>query len=359
MNTVGKIIKLTFFGESHSEYMGITIDGIKSGILINQDLIRLNLTKRQPKKDINTSRIEDDNYNFITGLKDNITTGAPLTVLIKNNRFDSKEYPNLNETPRPSHADYPAFIKFNGYNDYFGGGMFSGRLTVLWIIIGSIAQQLLEEKGIYIGSHIYSIHNIHDDLFDSIQISKDLIKKLNQEDIPLMNHSLEAIIREKIKDTMNKNDSIGGIIESAIIHLPIGIGQPLFHSIESYLSYLLFSIPGVKGIEFGSGFDITKLYGSEANDSYYYDNKDLKLKTNHNGGVLGGLSNGAPIIIRTAIKPIASIKKPQETINTKTKTNTIIELNGRHDPQILTRVHSVINAVLNYGILDLLYEETI
>ena len=357
MNTVGNNIKITFFGESHSQKMGLTIDGLPPGIDINHKLIDANLLKRKPKTKISTSRIEDDIYTIISGIKNNITTGSPLTFLIENNDFNSKEYPNLNQTPRPGHADFPAFIKYKGYNDYLGGGMFSGRLTVLWIIIGSIAQQMLEKKAIFIGSHIYSLHDVKDQGFDLNDIPMTLIEDLNKKDVPLLDETKTPKLMSAIEKAITKMDSLGGVIESAIINLPIGIGQPLFHSIESYLSYLLFSIPSVKGIEFGLGFDISKKYGSEVNDIYHYEDQQVKMKTNYNGGILGGLSTGAPIVIRTAIKPIASIQQSQPTINTSTKTNTVIELKGRHDPQIVTRVHSVITAVLNFGILDLMCEE--
>lgn len=358
MNTIGQNIKITFFGESHSEYMGVVIDNILPGTEINHDLIKFNLDKRRPKIDLNTTRIETDDYQIIAGILNNKTTGSPLTVLIKNNQFNKNEYPNLNKTPRPSHADMPAYIKYKGYNNYFGGGMFSGRLTALWVIVGSIAQQLLEEKGIYVGSHIYSLYDILDNPFDKNHIDEKLIKELNNNSMPLIHNNLESKMTELIKNTIKNNDSIGGVIESAIIHLPIGIGEPLFHSLESYISYLLFSIPSIKGIEFGSGFNITKHYGSEINDEYYYDNENnIKTKSNHNGGILGGLSTGAPIIIRSAVKPIASISKTQNTINTETHKNTTIHIKGRHDAQIVTRISPVINAVLNFAIMDLIYEE--
>ncbi|MFW6272280.1 MAG: chorismate synthase [bacterium] len=356
MNTVGQNLKITFFGESHSEYTGVVIDNILTGIEINHDLIRMNLDKRRPKKNLSTSRVETDEYQFVSGLLNNKTTGSPLTILVKNNQFNREDYPNLNIRPRPSHADMPASIKYKGHNDYYGGGMFSGRLTVLWVLVGSIAQQILEDKGIYTGSHIYSIYNLSDEPFNMNHVDEKTIKTLNTLDIPLLNQALESQISELIKDTIKKNDSIGGVIESAIINLPIGMGEPLFHSLESYLSYLLFSIPSIKGVEFGSGFEISKHLGSEMNDEYYYDkNKQIKTKSNHNGGILGGLSTGAPLIVRTAIKPIASISRPQNTIDRQTLKNTSIHIKGRHDSQILTRISPIINAVLNFAIVDLMY----
>ncbi|MGE4571464.1 MAG: chorismate synthase [Candidatus Izemoplasmatales bacterium] len=357
MNSVGKNIIITFFGESHSPYMGIVIDHLNPGIVINHDLIKRNLKKRRPKSKINTSRVESDEYEFISGIKNNTTTGAPLTIIIKNKDIQSKGYPNLNQTPRPSHADYPAYIKYKGANDYLGGGMFSGRLTALWVIVGSIFQDLLEKKNIYLGSHIKKIHLINDESFNYTKVSKMMIQELNLSDIPLINKKLENDILKLIDQTIKEKDSIGGVMESAIINLPVGLGEPVFHSIESYLSYLLFSIPSVKGVEFGDGFDISNLKGSEANDQYTIENGLIKTKTNHNGGCLGGLTTGMPLIIKTAFKPIASISQVMDTVDTSTKENTQILLSGRHDAQILTRVSSVIDAVLNFGILDLLSGE--
>jgi len=352
MNTVGEKIKLTFFGESHGQSIGFTLDQISPGIKIDESLIKANLSKRRPDQTFNTSRVEIDNFQWISGIKNGITTGAPLTCIVKNTNTISKDYPNINRIPRPSHADLPANIKYKGFNDYRGGGMFSGRLTVLWVIAGSIAQQILENKNIYTGSHILSIHQLRDYPINSKLISKEKIQSLNRIEWPLLNPKLEDNMKSLIKTTQENGDSLGGIIESVVINLPIGLGSPYFHSMESYLSYLLFSIPSVKGIAFGSGFDITEMYGSEANDEYYYENGHIKTKTNHNGGILGGLTNGQPVIIKTAIKPIPTIRKTQNTINLKTHKNTQINMKGRHDPQILTRVYPVINAVINFGILD-------
>jgi chorismate synthase len=242
-------------------------------------------------------------------------------------------------------------------NNYYGGGMFSGRLTVLWVIVGSIAQQILEEKDIYLGSHIYSLYKIKDQRFDLNNISKDQLVLLNNSDFPLIDQNKEKTMIEEINETKNSLDSLGGVIESAIINLPVGIGQPFFHSVEGYISYLLFSIPSVKGVDFGLGFEISQYKGSEVNDEYIYENGQLKTITNNNGGVLGGLTTGRPLVVKTAFKPIASIKKEQNTVNLENKENTKITIKGRHDSQILTRVYPVVNAVLNFAILDLLYKE--
>jgi chorismate synthase len=357
MNSVGKNIKITFFGESHSPTMGVTIDGLQPGLSLDLSLIKKNLNKRKPNKSSNTERIEKDDFKIISGLFNEKTDGTPLTFLVKNKSFLNKDYSNLNIEPRPSHADYPASIKYKGMNNYYGGGMFSGRLTVLWVIVGSIAQQILEEKDIYLGSHIYSLYKIKDQRFDLNNISKDQLVLLNNSDFPLIDQNKEKTMIEEINETKNSLDSLGGVIESAIINLPVGIGQPFFHSVEGYISYLLFSIPSVKGVDFGLGFEISQYKGSEVNDEYIYENGQLKTITNNNGGVLGGLTTGRPLVVKTAFKPIASIKKEQNTVNLENKENTKITIKGRHDSQILTRVYPVVNAVLNFAILDLLYKE--
>ncbi|MBU0997535.1 MAG: chorismate synthase [Firmicutes bacterium] len=354
MNTYGQNIKITLFGESHGEYLGITIDGLGSGIQINHQIIKDALTKRRPKSIYSTSRSEADEYNIISGVYEGKTTGAPLTFLISNQNTISSDYSTLKNTPRPSHADYPAHIRYDGFNDPRGGGIFSGRITALIVIIGALAKQILNEKGIYIGSHIKSLHNIEDESFDSIDINKSLIQNLEKEDFPLINKQVEISMKEEILKAKETENSVGGIVESAIINLPAGVGDPLFLSIESQLSSLLFSIPSIKGVEFGDGFKISSLTGSEANDSYYYVNNKIQTRTNHNGGILGGLSTGMPIIIRAAVKPTPSIGIRQSTVDLSLKQDTFLEIKGRHDPAIVNRVVHVINSALYFGVLDIL-----
>ncbi len=354
MNTIGNNIKLTFFGESHSPYIGVTIDNLPPGLKIDNKLIEAFLAKRRPKSNLNTSRIENDEYEFISGILNGITTGAALTVLIKNQNTNQKDYDKIKDIPRPSHADYPAYIKYNGYNDYRGGGVFSGRLTALWMIVGAISKQLLEKQNIEIVSHVASIKNIHDDSFDYVNISRETLAKLNNDDFPVINPKTKDKYVETINKAIETNDSVGGIIESAILNLPIGLGEPLFMSLESFISQIIFSIPAVKGIEFGAGFEITKMNGSQANDIYQINNGKVSLKSNNNGGILGGLSTGAPIIIKTAIKPTPSIFQTQKSVNLKTAENVDLKISGRHDPQIVSRVIHVIDAALHYAVLDML-----
>lgn len=354
LNAFGQNIKITLFGESHGPALGIVIDGLAGGITIDETLIQNQLKKRRPKSVYSTSRIEDDEYEILSGIYEGKTTGAPITFLIKNTNTHSKDYFDNANSPRPSHADYPAFVKYNGFNDPRGGGIFSGRITSLFMIIGSISKQILNPKNIFVGSHIQSIKNIEDNSFDFAKINDSLIKKLETLDFPVINSDIEASMKELILSAKNDDDSVGGVIESAIINLPAGIGEPLFLSVESYLSSLIFSIPSVKGIEFGLGFNITKKYGHEVNDNYTIENHQIKTTSNNNGGILGGISTGMPLIIRVAIKPTPSIGKIQKSINLKTNELVDLEIKGRHDPAIVNRVVHVINSVLYFGILDLL-----
>ncbi len=354
MNTIGNNIKITFFGESHGSEIGLVIDGLPAGIKINEDLMCFNLTKRRPKAEISTDRVETDQYKIVSGFLNKKTTGGALTIIIENKNIKSDDYENLNILPRPSHSDYPANIKYNGFNDFRGGGFFSGRLTALWMIIGSISQQILHSNDIYIGSHIYSLKNVLDTPFDMNSDDYKEIVELNKQFFPLINTNKKNEMYNLISNTKTNLDSIGGVVESKIINMPVGIGEPYFLSFESYVSQLLFSVPGIKGVEFGKGFNITKYYGSEVNDQYKINDDKITTLSNNNGGILGGLTNGRPIIVRCAVKPTASIAKSQQTINLKTRENETITIKGRHDPQIVSRAVHVINAVLQFACLDLL-----
>jgi len=352
MNTFGNTIKMTLFGESHGDTMGIVIDGILPGIELDEELIKFMLTKRRPKSIYSTSRSEADEYKIVSGVFEGKTTGAPLTFLIENQNKISKDYSNLRYTPRPSHADYPAYVKYQGFNDPRGGGIFSGRLTALMVIAGAIAKQILNQKGIFIGSHISSIYNVKDQTFQLEKIDDSLIEKLEKLDFPLIDETVEEKMKEQIAWAKENENSVGGIVESAILHLPAGLGEPIFYSLEGYLSSLLFNVPSVKGVEFGLGFDISKQTGKDVNDEYVIENGQIKTKTNNNGGILGGITTGMPVVVRVAIKPTPSIGLPQQSVNLKEHKEETLEIKGRHDPAIVNRVVHVINAVLYFGILD-------
>lgn len=350
----GNNIKVSIFGESHGNAIGITIDGLPSGIKLDLSEIENEMRRRAPgKSKLSTARNESDIPEILSGYFNERTTGTPLCGIIRNSDTRSKDYGKLKDLMRPGHADYTGNIKYSGYNDYRGGGHFSGRITAPLVFAGAICKQILMQKGIEIGAHIKSIKNIKDDSFDYSNISKETLKELRKEELPLLDKSKEESMRNTILEAKGNTDSVGGVIECAITGINPGVGNPFFDSVESILSHLLFSVPAVKGVEFGLGFGITELYGSEANDSFYYEGDTVKTKTNNNGGILGGITSGMPIVFRVAIKPTASISKEQDTINISTKENEKLVITGRHDPCIVQRAIPVIEAVAAIGILDL------
>ena len=352
MSTFGKAIEVNLFGESHGDSIGIVINNLPAGIKLDLNNIDNELYKRRPKSDLSTPRQEKDEYKIISGYYNGYTTGTPLTIVIPNMDKRSKDYNP--EILRPSHADYTSHIKHRGFEDYRGSGHFSGRITAPLVILGAISSQILKQKGIIIGSHIASIKDIKDEEFSNLDDFKSILKTLNSSDFPVINNAIINDYRKLIINAKDSHNSVGGVIETMILGLNAGYGNPFFDSIESILAHLLFSVPSVKGVEFGKGFGITKLFGSEANDSFYLDNQTIKTKTNNSGGIQGGISNGMPITFKTAIKPTASIGLPQDTVNIKTMEETTLSLVGRHDPAIVHRVVHVINAVTAYATLEII-----
>ena len=352
-NTIGENLKLTLFGESHGDYIGATLDGITPGLKIDYDYIKDIMAKRKPKS-YETGRIEEDKVEFISGIFNGYTTGEPLTVIIKNENTKSNDYELLKDNPRPSHADYTKYVFSDGYNDYRGGGHASARLTAPIVALGGVLLKALEDKGIYIASYIKSIGDIDGGCLPLNPEVSD-IQKLNQMDFPVIGDSsrMEKLI-EKVK---SEGDSVGGTIETVVLGLKAGLGSPYFSSVESKISEAMFSIPGVKGIEFGLGFNFAKSYGSKANDGFYMLNDEVKTKTNNNGGINGGLTNSMPLVFRLALRPTASIFKPLETINLKEKKDTVITLSGRHDPCIVRRASVIVRSLTAFVIADMLLKE--
>lgn len=352
----GNKVQVSIFGESHGKAIGIVIDGLEPGIEIDIEAVNKEMARRAPGKNkFSTQRKEGDEVQIVSGFFNGKTTGTPLTALIWNSDQHSSDYSNIKDTPRPGHADYTGFVKYNGFNDYRGGGHFSGRITAPLVFAGAVAKQILMKKSIVIGSHILSIHNVKEEYFDKVNINKETLNILTNKEFPVLDDEKGLEMKEAILKAKNELNSVGGVIECCAINLPAGLGDPFFDSVESTLSHLLFSVPAVKGVEFGLGFDITKLKGSEANDEYYYDEAaNVKTYTNNNGGILGGITNGMPLIFRAAIKPTASIYKEQKTVNLKTKENDDIAVVGRHDPCITLRAVPVIEAVCAIGILDII-----
>lgn len=352
-NNFGTNISLTIFGESHGPQIGIVLDGLPAGFEIDEDRILLDLEKRKASGKISTQRHEEDIPVFISGIFNGCTTGTPVTILFQNKDTRSGDYTKTKNRLRPGHADFTAYEKYNGFQDYRGGGHFSGRLTAPVVAAGSICRQILEQKNIKIGSHIEQLYNIKDESFsDDIQRLEKEIDAMNEEKFAVLDHDVKEDMKEAILEAAKEGDSLGGILESAVIGLPAGIGEPFFDSVESILSHLLFSVPAVKGVSFGKGFGFANLKGSQANDAFYYDGQ-IKTRTNNNAGINGGITNGMPILIHTVIKPTPSIFKTQESVDYETKESVDLQIQGRHDPCILHRARIVIDSVIAFGILDL------
>ncbi len=348
-------IKVSIFGESHGTAIGCVIDGLPAGIKLDFDRIYKDLSRRAPGKDRTaTARIEKDIPHILSGLLNNVTTGSPLAMIIENTNVKSGDYDNIMTVPRPSHSDYPAFVKYKGYNDIRGGGHFSGRLTAPIVFAGAIAKQILDSKGIKIGAHIKRIGTVCDECFNSKKISSSLLEELSSKTFSTISNEAEEKMRAKIEKHRMEQDSIGGEIECAVIGIPVGIGGNMFDTVEGKLAGILFGVPAVKGVQFGLGFDFAKESGSKVNDEYEIKDGEVSLISNNNGGVLGGMTTGAPIVLSVAIKPTPSIGKEQRSVNLQTYENETLVIKGRHDPCIVPRAVPVIEAAVALGILDLM-----
>lgn len=356
----GKNYKISVFGESHQKAIGVVIDSGISGIPLDISNINQMLERRKTKnKTYSTSRQEDDDIEIISGYYSGRTTGAPLTIIIKNKDAKSEEYSNISKIFRPSHSDYTSFLHYFGANDSRGGGHFSGRLTAPIVIAGAIAMQILRQKyGILFLSHIFSAEDVQDRRFKIEDMTMDTFKRLRSQDLPLLNETLIGEVEDRIKRAKEDQDSIGGMVETAVINMPEGVGEPIFDSLESRISHMLFSVPAVKSVEFGRGIELTKMRGSVANDTYYYDDKgDIKISQNNSGGILGGISTGEPIIWKVGIKPASSIGKVQKSVDFDKKENVDFAIKGRHDSFIVPRAIPVIECSGAIAILDALIEE--
>lgn len=345
-------LKITIFGESHSQAIGVVIDGLKAGLNIDFDQVNLELAKRKAYGEISTSRQERDELQILSGYWQDRTTGTPLTIIVTNHDIDSQQYEQNKDFLRPSHADYSAYLKYHGFQDYRGSGHFSGRLTVAIVIAGAICQQILAKHNIKIGTHIKKLYDIEDEQLDFDQI-ETIITQLNHKKFATISSHVEEKMVAAIQKASKSKDSLGGILETVVIGDMKGLGEPFFHSFESVVSTLIFSIPGVKGIEFGLGFGFCDKLGSQANDAFYFDDK-IKTKTNNNGGINGGVTNGMPIVIKTVVKPTPSIGLSQATVNIKTSENLVHEFKGRFDPCIVHRARVVIDCMVAIALVDLM-----
>lgn len=352
----GNNIRFSIFGESHGNAIGITIDGLEPGIYIDMEKVRVEMKRRAPGKNkLSTQRKEKDEFEILSGYFNGYTTGTPICAIIRNNDKISKDYEKIKKIMRPSHADLTGHIKYNGFNDYRGGGHFSGRLTAPIVFAGAISKQVLETKGIVIGSHIKRIGNTEDDSFDYVGLDEEFLRGILNKTFPVINNDAGVTMQNDIIKAKEDNDSLGGIVECGVINIPSGIGDPFFDSVESTLSHLLFSVPAVKGVEFGAGFDFARMKGSSANDEFYIDDsRKVRTYSNNNGGILGGITNSMPLIFRVAFKPTPSIGKLQRTVDLSSEENTTIKIDGRHDPCIVQRAVPVVEAVTAMGILELI-----
>lgn len=372
-NTFGNSVTITIFGESHGAEIGAVLDGLAPGIPVKEEFISEKLSLRRPAGAISTGRVEPDRFRIVSGVFEGRTTGTAVCILIPNENTRSKDYSATRFLARPGHADYTANCKYHGYEDYRGGGHFSGRVTAALVAAGAIALSALEDKGILIGTHIARCARVADRGFawgaGSVSAVgagsgsaigaglEDLnadIRALSASNFAVLDPAAAAMMRAEIERAAAEGDSVGGVLETAVTGLPAGVGEPWFDSLESVLSHALFSIPAVKGVEFGDGFALAELRGSTANDSYRMHDGKIVTATNRNGGINGGISNGMPLIFRCAVKPTPSIFKEQDTVDFSAGTDEKLLLKGRHDPAIVHRARVVVDSVCALVLCDML-----
>lgn len=353
--TWGRKVKMTIFGESHGRAIGLVVDGLPPGLAVDEDFLRAEMARRAPGKNkLSTARQETDAFVWESGVWNGHTTGTPICALIPNGDQHSGDYSQLQYKMRPGHADYAGRIKYQGFNDYRGGGHFSGRLTAPLVLMGALCKLVLCARGIVVGAHIASIGSVTDLPFDPLGESPEKLSSLAGKVLPTLEPHAAAQMEQLIGQARSEGDSVGGSIECLIQGLPAGIGSPFFDSFESCLAHALFSVPAVKALAFGSGFDLCRMKGSQANDDFYYDNGRVRTKTNHNGGLNGGITNGMPVLFKVGIKPTPSISKPQPTVDLSRKKDTVLTITGRHDPCIVPRAVPVIEGVAAWVTLDML-----
>lgn len=350
-NVFGNNISITLFGESHGAEIGAVLDGLAPGLIVDEDFIRHQLMLRKPHGKISTQRVEADEPKIVSGVFEGRTTGTPLCILFENQNTKSKDYSKTKDLMRPGHADYTATVKYHGFADYRGGGHFSGRITTPIVACGAILIQALQKKGIYIGSHIRKCGPILDRDFTDYDTD---IQMLADKIFPVLDEESAKVMYAYMEQAAQEGDSVGGILETVVTGMPAGVGEPWFDTFESELAHGLFSIPAVKGVEFGAGFGFADMKGSKANDAFEVTEGHVVTKTNHNGGINGGITNGMPIRFQTVVKPTPSIYKEQQTINAVTMTNATMQIEGRHDPAIIHRARVVVDSMTAIVVADML-----
>lgn len=351
--TFGQKFRITLFGESHADAIGVVIDGVPAGVKLDEAFIASEMRRRAPGGELSTARKEADEARVLCGVKDGVTEGTPIAAVIFNTDVRSSDYSQLERLMRPGHADYGYFVKYGGHNDVRGGGASSGRMTAPLVFAGAIAKQLLAEKGVKVGAHIARVADVKDQKF-GIRVDETQFEKLRSMRIPVLDAAVEEKMRAAIEAAKADGDSVGGAIECAVTGVPAGVGEPFFESVESRVSALAFSVPAVKAVAFGKGFEVAGMRGSECNDGYFYDGGVVAARTNNNGGVIGGVTNGMPIVFEVAVKPTASIFKTQRTVDVVAKQDAELNLKGRHDPCIVPRAIPVIEAVAAIAVIDLM-----
>lgn len=350
-NVFGNSITITLFGESHGPEIGAVLDGVAPGLDVDIEFICKQLEMRKPHGKISTKRKETDEPKIVSGVFEGKTTGTPICILFENQNTQSKDYSKTKDLMRPGHADYTAIQKYHGYADYRGGGHFSGRITTPIVAVGAILIQALQKKGIYIGSHIQKCGPVQDKPFTDYDSE---IAAVNDRIFPVLDAEKAEEMRAYMEAAAAEGDSVGGILETVVTGLPAGVGEPWFDTMESLLAHALFSVPAVKGVEFGEGFAFADMKGSEGNDSFEVRDGQVVTKTNHNGGINGGITNGMPVRFRTVVKPTPSIYKKQDTVNVDTMTNEIMQIEGRHDPAIIHRARVVVDSMTAIVLADML-----
>ena len=349
-NSLGKLFSVTSFGESHGSAVGVIVDGCPAGLPISEEDIQKELDRRKPGLTVGTTgRGEEDRVEILAGIFNGRTTGAPICLLIRNRDADSSAYEKMRFLPRPGHADYTAFMKYGGFNDYRGGGRFSGRITATFVMAGAIAKKLLAQLGIDVLAHTIEIGGVN-----AIPMGIDEIREVAANN-PLRCADPVAAegMTKVIEQAGREGDSVGGVVEGIALNVPAGLGEPVFDTLEGELSKALFAVPAVKGVEFGAGFQAARRKGSENNDPFIIQHGKVVAATNNAGGILGGISDGMPVVVRVAVKPTPSISKPQETVNLETMESSKLEIKGRHDICIVPRAVVVVEAMMATAICDL------
>ena len=350
-NTFGQSLGVTIFGESHGQAIGAVLDGLAPGIGVDEAFIARQLDRRRGLSSVSTKRREKDEFRIVSGYFEGKTTGTPLCIIIENEDTRSKDYSLTKDLARPGHADYTAFMKYHGFQDYRGGGHFSGRITTPLVAAGAIAMKALNQKGIFLGTHILLCAGVRDRDFGDYKADFPI---LSDNIISMLDDAKREEATKKMQEAAKDGDSVGGVLQTAIVGLPAGIGEPWFDSFESVMSHALFSVPAVKGVEFGAGFGFADMKGSEANDCFRMNGEKIETVTNNNGGINGGITNGMPVLFSCVIKPTASIYKKQNTVDFIKKQDAELQIKGRHDPAIIGRASVVVDSIAALTVYDML-----